>query len=323
MKKISEYQRFKKIVGNALSCRYPLKRATTMKIGGLARYFLVARNEKTLTRAIKLTDQSSLPWLVIGDGSNIIASDSGFDGLIIKNQITYFQRKRNTIRIGAGNDLIAAILKFDSYGLSGMENMAGIPGTIGGAICGCAGAYGQEIKDCLSRVKIFDGKRVRWISKKQCGFRYRESIFKQKQKWIILGAEFVFRKDIPEKLTKISRGYMKIRAQKYSRKILCPGSFFRNIVIQNIAPKTLQKKFLLKIDQRKIINGKVSAGYLLEEVGAKGMRCGGIAVASYHGNLVYNKGNGKSADVIKLTALLKKRVFKKFGITLEEEIQYI
>jgi len=154
-----------------------------------------------------------------------------------------------------------------------MEKMAGIPGTVGGAIRGSAGAYGQEIKDNIVRVKVYNGDKIFWLSKK---------------------------------LSKISKGVIKLRHQKYWPNLLCPGSFFKNIVIKNIEPISLKKKLLSIIPGNKVTYGKVPAGYLLETVGSKGMAYGNIKVAKHHGNLIYNTVTGKSSEIIKLAEVLKR-----------------
>lgn len=294
-----------------------------MKIGGRAEYFFVAKNENDLIAKINWAKKNKIKWYVIGDGSNLIPSDKGFNGLIIKNRIENFKRNENKIYVGAGNNLLKFIEKINRHGLCGIEKMAGIPGSVGGAIYGCAGAYGQEIKDCLVKINIFDGKQVRYLSKNQVHFGYRQSIFKENKKWVILGAEFKFKKASSKKLTKISQEIIKLRQEKYWSDLLCPGSFFKNILIKNIKPEFLRKKFLSKIPKDKITHGKVSSGYLLESVEAKGIKFGNIRVADHHANLIYNHGGGKSSEVIKLSKVLKEKVKKKFGISLEEEVQFI
>ena len=302
---------------------YPLKNLTTMRVGGPAKYFINVKKEKNLIKAAKWADKNKIKRYIIGEGSNLIPNDKGFNGLIIKNEIKNFKRNGSRIYAGAGNNLLAFIYRLNRLGLAGMEKMAGIPGTIGGAIYGSAGAYGQEIKDCLIRVKIFDGRKLGWLSKKQCQFSYRESIFKKKMEWAIVGAEFKFKKGGPKKLQKTSKETIKLREKKYWPGLLCPGSFFKNIVVKNIKPVKLREKFLKKIDKDKVMYGKVPAGYVLELVGAKEMKCGNIKVAKHHGNLIYNSGEGKTSDIEKLAKVLKMKVKKRFGIELEEEIQYL
>src|SRR3989344_647684 len=302
-----------------LKLNYPLKKVSSIKIGGIAKFFVNIKNEEGLVKIIKWAKKNKLKWFVVGEGSNLIPRDNGFNGLIVKNEISVFKIKDNKVFFGAGNNLLKSILKLNRLGLMGMERMAGIPGTVGGAIRGSVGAYGQEIKDNIVRVKIYDGNKNFWISKKQCHFTYRESIFKKNKSWIILGAEFKFENENPKKLSKISKDIIKLRQQKYWSGLLCPGSFFKNIIIKNIKPSSLKKKLLLQIPEDKITHGKIPAGYLLEIVGSKGLRFGNIKVAKHHGNLIYNMGRGKSSEIIKLAKVLKNRVRKKFGINLAEE----
>lgn len=290
-----------------------LKNLTTLGIGGKAALFVEIRKEKEIKDIPK-----NSPWYVIGSGSNIIAPDKGFPGLVIKISIKDFKRDVNKIYVGAGDNLLNFIKKINSLGFSGMEKMAGIPGTIAGAVYGNAGAYGQEIKNNILMVKIFDGKKIRWISKAKCNFGYRTSVFKKNKDWIILGAEFLYKKDDPEKLAEISRDIIKLREKKYKPGLRCPGSFFKNVIFKNL-PKLAREK----IPADKVIYGKVPAGYLLENIGAKGITSGGIRVAKHHGNLFYNAGGGRAKDIKKLATLLKNKVFKKFGVKLEEEVQYL
>jgi UDP-N-acetylmuramate dehydrogenase len=295
-----------------------LKNLTTLKIGGKAKFFSEVRSEEALKNIIDEAERRSLKWYIIGSGSNIVASDNGFGGLIIKVTIEDFKRNKNKVFVGAGNDLLGFIKKINKLGLRGMEKMAGIPGTVAGAIYGNAGAYGQEICDRLVRVRIFDGKNFRWLSKKECSLQYRDSVFKKHKNWIITAAEFSFKEGNPKELSKTSRDIIKLRLKRYPKGMLCPGSFFKNVIFKNI-PRSAQKK----IPTDKIMYGKVPAGYLLEVVGAKGLSRGGIKIAKHHANLFYNVGGGQARDIKKLAELLRKKVFNKFGVKLEEEVQYL
>ena len=145
---------------------YPLKKLTTLSVGGPAKYFLAVKTEADLLRAMGFAKQKNLPWYMLGEGSNMVVSDKGYPGVIIQNQIQKFERRGNLVTVGAGNNLLKFILKLDKLGLSGMERMAGIPGTVGGAVYGCAGAYGQEIKDRLAAVRFFDGKKLKSFTAK-------------------------------------------------------------------------------------------------------------------------------------------------------------
>ena len=285
-----------------------------------------------LVSAVRLAKKKSWPYFVIAGGSNIVFGDKTFRGLVIhfKPKDSPCQWQGLSLIVEANLPLDGLIKKAISSGLVGLETLSGIPGTVGGAIVGNAGAYGQTISDHLVRVEVFaprllDAARpsgraasgVRWLTKKQCRFAYRDSIFKQKD-WLILRAEFKLKKGDKKVLTKKSREIIKIRSEKYNPILLCPGSFFKNVLTNNIS-----RIVLAKIDKQKIINGKIPAGYLLEVVGAKGMRVGGIYVADFHGNLLINNGHGTYQDVITLATKLKKLVQNKFGITLDEEVRYM
>lgn len=304
-----------------VSRNFPLKNFTTIGIGGPAKFFVAVESEEELAAAIQSAEAAKLRWVVVGEGSNLIVADKGYEGVVIQNGIKRFERNGCKFVVGAGNNLLKIILKLNRLGLAGMEKMAGIPGTVGGAIYGCAGAYGQEVKDRLVRARIFDGKKFRWISKRQCDFGYRDSVFKRKKDWVIVAVKFKLEKGATG-LMGLAKEIIKLREKKYPPGLRCPGSFFKNIKLADL-PAGQRKSFIKKIPPDKIMFGKVPAGYLLDEAGAKGIRQGRIWVASHHGNLIYNPGGGLARDVEKLARLLKSKVKQKFGIMLEEEVQYL
>ena len=272
-----------------------LKHLTRFGFGGEAKKLVAARDEKSIIDALLK------PYYILGEGTNVIANDKGFKGTVIKIATSGLEVKKNKILCEAGVKLQELVDSANKNGFQGLETLAGIPGTVGGAIFGNAGAYGREISGNLKRIKIFDGSRTRWIPKKDCAFSYRESVFKKKP-WIILAAEFNLPKGNAEKLAKKSKEIIKIREKKYKPSLRCAGSIFKNIVVEG---------------------GKIPAGSLLESVGAKGMKAGGVYVANYHANLLINNGRGKASDAKKLINILKNKVYKKYGIRLEEEVRYL
>lgn len=319
MKKVIE--ELKKKFNSRIVFNKSFKNLTSFGIGGQAKIVLELKNEKEIHYVLKLAKKYKLLWRILGAGTNIVAPDIGYNGLVIKIRPQKIKISGRKIIIGGGNNLLFFIKQLNNLGLKGMEKIAGIPGTVGGAIFGNVGAYGQEIKDCLEKVIIFDGYKTRELSKKQCKFDYRHSIFKQKN-WVIISAHFYFKKADSKKLNKISRDILKIRNKKYPINLKCPGSFFKNLVIKNLSVR--QRKIILKsIEPKKINHNKLPAAFLLEKIGAKGMKIGNIAVADYHANLIYNRGNGKFTDLKKLASVLKKKVNKKFGIALKEEVVYL
>ncbi len=282
-----------------------LKHYTNFKFGGPAKKIITAENETELVGALKDLKLKKEKYYILGGGTNIIANDKGYDGVVVKIAIGNLKISGKKIICGAGLPLGKLINAANFSGLSGLETLAGIPGTVGGAIYGNAGAYGHEISEFLKKVKIFDGKDSRWLPQKSCGFGYRESVFK-KNPWVILSASFKLIKGDAKKLIKKSREIIKIREKKYKPNLLCAGSIFKNVLTNPPAG-----------------GGKIPAGRLLESVGAKGMKIGGVYVADYHANLLVNNGRGKAADAKKLINILKRKVYRKYGIRLEEEVQYL
>lgn len=305
---------------------FPLSKIAFMKVGGKAKHFLQIKTEKELAWVVKYCYKNKKKWHIIGDGSNIIPNDKGVEGFVIQNKITKTAVKSRVVFASAGENLLKFIFLINKHGLAGMEKMAGIPGTVGGAIYGNAGAYGQEIQNCIKKVQVYDAARhnIRWLSQHNCQFDYRESIFKKRKELIILCAKFAFVRSVPKILKNISKNIIALRQQKYPPGLACPGSFFKNIVFSKLPLRT--QRFLKKCIKKSELSkwhGKLPAGYLLEKIGAKNFKSGGIRVAKHHANLIYNDGKGKSKDIAKLSAILKKKVKNKFGITLEEEVQFI
>ncbi|HBM45690.1 MAG: UDP-N-acetylenolpyruvoylglucosamine reductase [Parcubacteria group bacterium GW2011_GWF2_38_76] len=292
-------------------------------VGGKVSHFVTASNKEDILSAVAYAKKEKIPYLILGGGNNIVSCDKKIKCLVIKISSEpdsvggEIKIKDNKIYTDAGillSDLVSTTVK---NGFVGLETLSGIPGTVGGSIYGNAGAYGHSISEFISSVTIFDGKKIIKTGNKDCHFGYRESVFKKK-KWIIIGAEFKFKKGDAKELTKISEDIIETRWKKFGPKPKCPGSYFKNIIVKDIS-----KKSLAFIDPSKIKDGKIPVGYLLEEVGAKGMREGGIYVSDFHGNIILNDGTGKYNDLTKLVKKLKSLVKKKFGIEIEEEVQYL
>ena len=314
MKKIEKLLKDLKIVAQK---DHHLKNLTTLDIGGPAKLYVEITKELDLIKIIKLARKDEVPFLVVGEGSNLLVHERGFGGLIIRNAIVDIKRDGNKVLAKAGTNLQDFVDFLIGRGLAGAEKMSGIPGTVGGAIYGNAGAYGQTISDHLKRIKIFNGEKVTWISRSQAGFGYRESRFKKTNE-ILLEVEFEFEKGDSKELAKVKEQTITLRQEKYKPEMKTPGSFFKNVLV-----KDLPREILAKIPKEKIVYGKVPAGYLLEAVDARGKSLGGIKIADYHGNLFINVEKGKASDFYKLANKYKQRVKEKFGIDLEPEVQLI
>ncbi len=290
----------------------------TFKVGGFAQYFVSVASEQELLMAVQIARDVCMPFYLIAGGSNLVFGDGVVEGLVIKINYGSFFEEDSVIEASAGASLPALIDFSFARSLAGLESLAGIPGTLGGAIVGNAGAYGRSISEVVSSVRFFDGSEVRTFTKDECFFAYRNSIFKQRRDWIVLSASLIFKDGEKETLTRHAREIIAKRERNYLPGLLCPGSFFKNILEKDLSSESRQK-----IDSSRIIEGKVPAGYLLEMVGAKGMVHGGIRISQNHGNLFINTGTATYRDVIELAELLKSKVLERFGVALEEEIRYI
>lgn len=314
---VDKFEEFKKQFPDVQE-NVSLASLTTLKIGGPVRLVLVPKDEETLIHAIKFSREQRIALLVIGSGSDLLVNDSGFSGVVIKNGISGIKVLGKKITTKGGSLLQELVDTANEYGLAGFEKMAGVPGTVAGAVYGNAGAYGQTINDHLSRVRVSDCEKEFWITKEECDFGYRDSMFKKKKNLVILEVEFEAEKGNSEELQRVSQETIALRLQKYKEGIKTPGSFFKNVVAENLSPEVLSK-----IPTDKIKYGKIPAGYLLEEVGAKGMRRGDVQIAPHHGNLFMNVGNATAADFFSLAREFKRKVQEKFGITLEPEVQLV
>ncbi len=293
-----------------------LSSLSTFNIGGKAKQFIRVSNPDELSEVVQWAKENNLEYEVFAGGSNVVFPDEGLACLVIQVLGGNVQRQENKCMVDAGVLLMDVINEAIKYGLSGLESLSGIPGTIGGAVVGNAGAYGHSISEVVEKAQVFNGEKIYWMTNSECEFDYRESIFK-KNKLIILKVVCLFQKGNNEDLQKISREIIKMREKKYKPGLKCPGSFFKNVLVKYVSEKSLTL-----IDQSKIIDGKIPTGYLLSEVGARGMRVGGIQIADFHGNLFINTGGGTARDVKELSSILKAKVKAKFGIELEEEIRY-
>lgn len=293
-----------------------LTKLNTFGIKSVAEYFCEPKKENEFLEAIQWAIENKKQWNVIGGGSNIVCPEK-IKGLVIKVDGGKTKISNGKVIADAGIPLDQFIRFVIKNGYKGIEMLSGIPGTLGGAIIGNAGAYGGSISDYIVRVRVLCDGKVKWISKKDCKFGYRESALKHSP-CVLLYAEFRFKKGDPKELSTISKKIINTRNKKYSPKIKCPGSYFKNIQISKVSPSVLKK-----VDASKIIDGKIPVGYILESVGAKGISCGGMCVADFHANCIVNMKNGTAKDAKSIAKLLKKKVLKHFDISLEEEVRYL
>lgn len=301
-----------------------LARYTTYKIGGPARYFYIARNENQIAEAVSWARGQRIPYFILGGGSNILVSDNGFDGLVVRIKNLKFKIKNSTTEAGAGIDLPKLVETSIDNGLKGLEWASGIPGTFGGAIRGNAGAYAGEMKDIITSVRFLDEKgNIHTATNKECNFSYRDSIFKQNSNLIILSAILKFKKGNGEELKKFSKDTIELRASRHPLEHGTCGSVFKNIAVEAVPKRVFDKyphlREAIKNDPFPI----VPAACFIDETGLKQYQIGGAMVSDKHPNFIVNYKNAKADDVVMLISFIKQRITNSFGIAPEEEVQYV
>lgn len=295
---------------------------TTFRIGGAARYFVVVKNKEELIEALKFAKNNLLSFFILGGGSNLLVSDSGFNGLAIKMQNDGMKRqddgKKCRIICDAGVLLGKIIIETSKLGYSGAEWGFGIPGTIGGAICGNAGRLGQDISQAVESVTVLDEDfNIKTLSKKECVFGYRSSRFKE-SKEAILSAALLFIKKEPAEIEAVLN-----EAKAAVKQVLSfpsAGCVFKNYKVKEESDKLLKDHPELV---ERIRDGKIGVGYLIDRCGLKGKQVGGAKIWENHANYIINLGSAKAQDVKALIKIAKEAIKTKYGIEMEEEIRYI
>ncbi len=289
-----------------------LKNHTTLRIGGKADYFIVAKQEQQIIESIKQAQRDYLPFLIIGGGSNILFSDKGYQGVVIKNETKKVEIKNDNKVVAQAGASLSKVLNFCLINkLQGLEWTAGIPGTIGGAVKGNAGAFNSSMKDCIVSVKFYNPEKdkIETFKNKDCLFNYRESVFKKKDNYVILSVEMKFNQQEPFLINEKIKECLKQRKQKQPHGFSA-GSVFKNYII----PENEKEKY------KQFKNNIIPAAYLIEQCGLKGKVVGRAMISRVHANFIINLGQAKAIDVLKLISIIEQQVQKKFKISLQREI---
>lgn len=301
----------------------PLAPFTTFKIGGSAEYFIEVKTDQELIDALKWGKEKKLNITFLAGGSNVLVADEGVKGLVIKLSNTKLNIKGERVECGAGANLINVSRTANNNNLTGLEWAIEVPGSIGGAIYGNAGAYGHYISDVIETIKIFDIKKFefQYFSKNDSQFSYKDSIFKKNKKiliWeVILKLKSGKFTQINNKVTK----YMEKRRLSQPR-LPSAGCIFKNMDFDDL------KKHNVRLDSKILKKGinknnKIGAAWLIDLAGLKGKKIGGAKVSLEHANFIVNTGHATSSDVSALIKEIKKDVKNKFNIKLLEEVQYL
>lgn len=291
----------------------------SFKIGGEARFFKEAKDIEELAESLDEAKRQALPFFILGGGTNILWSDRGFDGFVIKPSIRYLNVEREEIKAGAGI-LMSELVEFAALNaLSGLEWAGGLPGTLGGAVRGNAGAFGGETKSAVKEVISLDMTTLKVIRRNnaECSFSYRNSIFKTTGREIVVEATLSLKQGDKNLIQKAGEDNINYRRTRHPMEHPNVGSIFKNVPVAKY-PKLDLEKFSLVIKQDPF--PVIPTAFLVSEVGLKGVSCGGAMISPKHPNFIVNVLAASSDDVKNLIKLVKFKVFDKFGIELEEEI---
>ena len=316
-----------------------LAKFTNYKIGGPARFFFEAKTEEDVGRALAEARSRKIPCFILSGGTNLHMPDYGFRGLVLKIAIADISTKGDVISAGAGISMEKLITLASGHSLAGLEWAGGLPGALCGAIRGNAGCFGGEIKDSVLAVRSIDTKTLRIVTRntKQCRFGYRTSIFKQRPGEIILSVMLRMKKGDRKKIIASLREKRSWRKAHHPLEYPSAGSVFKNVPLTDLFParSTAYRDGIknLKANYRgssftvfSVQTGPfpvVAAAKFIGECGLAGVRHGGALISPKHTNFIVNEHAATARDVLFLIALVKKKVFSKFGVRLEEEIQIV
>ncbi|PFZ74282.1 UDP-N-acetylenolpyruvoylglucosamine reductase [Bacillus toyonensis] len=279
----------------------PLARYTTMKIGGPADILIVPKHVAGIEKILQLVKKYKIKWTVIGRGSNLLVSDKGIEGVVIRfgEGLDHLEVEKHRVRVGGGYPLIKLSTLLSRQGLAGLEFASGIPGSVGGAVYMNAGAHKSDISNILSKALIlFENGTIEWLTNRGMEFSYRTSVLQTKRPGIVLEAEFQLQVGEREKIVRNMQKNKDYRRETQPWNHPCAGSVFRNPI-------------------------PYFAGDLVEKAGLRGYQIGGAQISEMHGNFIINTGGASAQDVLDLISLIKHTIKDKFGVEMHTEVEII
>ncbi|AXY05464.1 MULTISPECIES: UDP-N-acetylmuramate dehydrogenase [Bacillus] len=279
----------------------PLARYTTMKIGGPADILIVPKHVAGIEKTLQLVKKYKTEWTVIGRGSNLLVSDLGIEGVVIRlgEGLDHLEVEKHRVRVGGGYPLIKLSTLLSRQGLAGLEFASGIPGSVGGAVYMNAGAHKSDISNILSKALIlFEDGTIDWLTHEEMEFSYRTSVLQTKRPGIVLEAEFQLQIGEREGIVSVMQKNKDYRRETQPWNHPCAGSVFRNPL-------------------------PYFAGDLIEKAGLRGYQIGGAQISEMHGNFIINTGGASAQDVLSLIALVKRTIKDKFSVEMHTEVEII
>ncbi len=331
----------------------PLKDHTTFRIGGPARFFCIVRNEDELIDALNFSKKNKIPFFILGGGSNLLVSDAGFPGLVIKMENLGISYKEigDVVEVTAmaGENWDKFVEETVSKGLYGLENLSYIPGTVGASPVQNIGAYGCEAKDTIESVYVLDVKKDEYVtlSNSECKFSYRNSLFKEDPKrYIVISVcfklnkkgklnldykdvkdYFIFKKNGEPNLKQMREAIIEIRKRKLPdvKDYGTAGSFFKNVVVSASKAQELISKYpdmiLHPVNDKKV---KVPVAWILDNLcGFRGVKKGNVGTYKNQALVIINLGDATANEIISLAQKMVDGVFEKTGIEIFPEVEYV
>ncbi|WP_110112920.1 UDP-N-acetylmuramate dehydrogenase [Bacillus sp. CGMCC 1.16541] len=279
----------------------PLSNHTTIKIGGPADLLVEPDTIEHLQQVMSIIRKHNVKWRAIGRGSNLLVSDEGIRGVVVKlgNGLDHLEVNNETVRVGGGYSLIKLTTMLTKQGLSGLEFAGGIPGSVGGAVYMNAGAHGADMSHIVTKAHIlFEDGSMEWLTKEELDFSYRHSILQAKRPGVCIEAILDLKQGKREEIVAVLQKNKDYRRETQPWNYPCAGSIFRNPLPQY-------------------------AGQLIQEAGLKGYAIGGAKISEQHANFIVNAGGATALDVLQLIDHVKKTIKNQFDVEMHTEIEII
>ena len=311
----NELKKFGKVKTNE-----PMSKYATYKIGGPAKYFVEVTEMQNFVDLLKFLEGEGQEYFVLGGGSNILVSDEGYDGVVIKVKVCEMKVEGNLLTASAGCTTVDVARKSIEFGLTGFEWGVGIPGTIGGAVRGNAGAMGGEMKDSVKEVEIYQDGEVVAITNEECGFGYRDSRFKISNEVVLKVVLELEKGEVKEAMKQAIKNIQQ-RNLTQPQGFPSSGCTFKNYEINSEEEKEELKKS--GVPQEFLDKNLIPVGWLVESLGIKGLKSGNAQISEKHCNFIINLGGATASDILILIEKIKAGVYDKYSINIEEEIKII
>ncbi|WP_419392498.1 UDP-N-acetylmuramate dehydrogenase [Cytobacillus praedii] len=279
----------------------PLANHTTMKIGGPADIFIEPSSIENMIKTMELINEYKVNWTAIGRGSNLLVSDLGIEGAVIKlgRGMSKLEINGTEVTAGGGYSLVSLSTQLSRQGLSGLEFASGIPGSVGGAVFMNAGAHGSDISKILIKALIlFESGKVEWLSNKELMFSYRTSVLQKERPGVVLEAVFQLQSGDKDIIFSEMQKNKEYRKETQPWNFPCAGSIFRNPLPHY-------------------------AGKLVQDAGLKGHSIGGAKISDMHGNFIVNTGTATAQDVLSLISFIKGKIYELYQIEMHTEVEII